>query len=149
MFLLMYKSERCVCFGSPRLSCHHGIEFQLCRQLMFVQRFSQLDPLDLRASETTLLKALFMTLISFPFISSHILFSLFHSPCHIFPCLLTLHIIYSPLFLFLALSFLLFLYLLLLFFFFSLFSCALFFSGTSHPFSFYLVLSLCSANTSL
>lgn len=62
MFLSRYKfkSNLCVCVGSPRLSCRHGIEFHLCLQLMFVQRFSQLDPLDPRASETTLLKALFM-----------------------------------------------------------------------------------------
>lgn len=86
-FLLLYKfkSNLCVCvlFASPRLICHHGIEFQLCLQLTFGQRFSQLDPLDLKASETTLLKAQFMHshLISFHLFSCFS--TLFHSPCHI------------------------------------------------------------------
>lgn len=104
----------CVVFGSPRLSCHHGIEFRLCLQLMFVQRFSQLDPLDLKASETTLLKALFMpshllsfhlvsyVLLSFPFPLSHIPFTLLFSPFVSSP------VIFFPLFLFFLLLFFLF-----------------------------------------
>lgn len=44
---------------SPSLRYHHGTELQLCLQLMSVQRCTQLGPLDPRASETPLLKALF------------------------------------------------------------------------------------------